>query len=334
MNDSWVNHVDYRDGILPPWEDNPLQGHHSKKDKILQDFAVNRLHHALLITGPKGIGKAHLAYSISGEILGRTQMGDSLLAHPNLFVLKRPLHEDGKKFLTSIPIKSIKTLTEKLHQSASMSGWRIVIIDAVDDLRNEAANALLKTLEEPPHKVLFLLVCHRPDQILPTIKSRCLTLSLTKLNEEQTNRVIEASFSSDEKSKQEHIENMMRLYSGQPGLILEGITFELDNILSLLDRAFSASLDGEIKVSLCQEIAVEMNKIGRIDSLKIISHYFWNALSHQAKKAASAYDIIKAERFARLCGVIERELDDVNTYNLDLFGGVVTAFENVKKANQ
>ena len=149
-----------------------------------------RMHHAWLLVGPEGVGKATFAYRAARRLLGARPdpayglMGSSpehpvsrqvaARAHPDLLVLERDV-EDGKA-RRNIPVDEARRLPEFFSKAPATSPWRVAIIDAADDLNANSANAVLKTLEEPPRRGVLLLVCHVPGRLLPTIRSRCRRL--------------------------------------------------------------------------------------------------------------------------------------------------------------
>lgn len=169
---------------------------------FLDAFNGGRLHHAWLISGPKGVGKATLAWQIARFLL--TQEGepglfgppDSLtvepnhpvisrmnaLAEPRLILCRRPYDPKTKRLRTAITIDEVRKLKGFFNLSATDGGWRVAIVDAADELNAAAANGLLKILEEPPEKVVILLVAHQPSTLLPTIRSRCRNLRCETLD--------------------------------------------------------------------------------------------------------------------------------------------------------
>ncbi|MGD8327641.1 MAG: AAA family ATPase, partial [Sphingomonadales bacterium] len=167
----------------------PLLGYDEAERLFLDALNSDRLHHAWLLTGPKGIGKATFAYRLSALLLSDSTNGDidelhpaiRLLrneAHPDLRILKRGIDPKTGKLKSEISVADIRVLQGFLGSTAAQGGWRIIIIDAADDLNRNAANALLKILEEPPKKVAFFLISHAPGRLLPTIRSRCRHLAL------------------------------------------------------------------------------------------------------------------------------------------------------------
>jgi DNA polymerase-3 subunit delta' len=159
---------------------------------FLHAFARGRLHHAWLLCGPEGMGKATFAYRAARRLLGakpdpeRGLLGASpddpesrLIAarsHPDLMVLERQV-EDGR-LKRNISVDDARQLPEFFAKAPSRAAFRVAIVDAADDMNINAANALLKTLEEPPERGVLFLVAHAPGRLMPTIRSRCRRLAL------------------------------------------------------------------------------------------------------------------------------------------------------------
>lgn len=171
-----------------------LFGHDAAARAAEEAFESGRMHHAWMITGPKGCGKATLAWRLARRVLGAKPMeGDAPLAsdpddpvcrrlearsHPGLLLIRRPWNDKTKKLRGEITVDEARRAPEFFSRSASDGGWRIAIVDSADELNTNAANALLKTLEEPPKRGLLLLIVHSPGRLLPTIRSRCRRLAL------------------------------------------------------------------------------------------------------------------------------------------------------------
>jgi DNA polymerase-3 subunit delta' len=167
-----------------------IDGVEAAELSFLDALDRGRLHHAWLLTGPEGVGKATLAYRMARRLLGArpdpafgplgASPGDvvsrqvAARSHPDLMVLERET-DDGKA-RKSIPVDEARQLPAFFANSPAVSPYRVAIIDAADDLNVNAANAVLKTLEEPPAKGVILLVSHSPGRLLPTIRSRCRRL--------------------------------------------------------------------------------------------------------------------------------------------------------------
>ena len=171
-----------------------LIGHEAPEGAFLEAWAAGRLHHAWLLAGPQGIGKASFAARAArflvthgkgarGQVPALDDPGDAAADrlveagnHPEILHLTRQVKDKGKDLARNITIDQIRGMIRRLHFSLSLGDWRVIIVDAIDDLETDAANALLKTLEEPPAKTVFFLVSHSPGRLLPTIRSRCRTL--------------------------------------------------------------------------------------------------------------------------------------------------------------
>lgn len=178
-----------------------LAGHDAAAATLASSWTSGRFAHAWLLTGPAGIGKATLAWRFARFVMAnqrRQDAGDPLAvaaddaaahqvfsgSHPDIRLVRRDYRKTSPHpFMTEISVDNIRDLGPFLRQTAALGGWRAIIVDAADDMNLNAQNALLKLLEEPPARTVFLLVCHAPSRLLPTIRSRCRTLTLRPLDE-------------------------------------------------------------------------------------------------------------------------------------------------------
>lgn len=206
--------ADRLEGFPHPRETRVLVGHAAAEQVLAQAFASGRMHHAWLIAGRAGIGKATLAYRLAMHALAapgerdpagqRLDVADTTAAtrqvrarsHPGLLVLRRPYDPRAKRFTASIPVDEVRRLRSFLGLTAGEGAWRTVIVDAADELNLSAANALLKSLEEPPTRAVFLLVASEPNRLLPTIRSRCRRLDLQPLPPAQLHAATEAALTA------------------------------------------------------------------------------------------------------------------------------------------
>ena len=187
--------------IRRPRETAELFGHREAEAALLNAYRSGRIPHAWLIGGAQGIGKATLAYRMARFVLAHrspqsapVQRAETLAvdpagpvarqitagAHGGLLVLERGLNDRGV-MRTVITVDETRETISFFGSTAAVEGWRVCIVDTVDELNPNAANALLKILEEPPQQSLFLLVSHAPSRVLPTILSRCRKLALRPL---------------------------------------------------------------------------------------------------------------------------------------------------------
>jgi len=201
-----------RTRISEPGESDRIEGFpHPREtlDMVGQDVALGRAARAIrsgkppqgwLISGPPGIGKATLAYRIARYLLayGARDAGAEDLSvpgtdaasiqvaagsHPGLLVLKRVINEKTGKLTTELPVDQVRRLAGFFGMTSGAGGWRVAIVDTADDMNANAANAILKLLEEPPGRAMLLLLANRPGQLLPTIRSRCQRLELRPLDD-------------------------------------------------------------------------------------------------------------------------------------------------------
>jgi DNA polymerase-3 subunit delta' len=187
-----------------PRETHVLFGHDEAERSLLDSYRGGRIPHAWLIGGPTGIGKATLAYRLARFVLANpdpalpaVQQATSLAiapdhpvarrianeAHTDLLALKRVINEKTGKLFTNIRVEDVRRSVSFFGSTAGAGGWRVAIVDTVDELEAGGENALLKVLEEPPARSLLLLVSQAPGRVLPTIRSRCRRLLLRPLSE-------------------------------------------------------------------------------------------------------------------------------------------------------
>lgn len=197
------------EGAPHPRETHVLIGQAAAEADFLDAFNSGRLHHGWLITGPRGVGKATLAWRIARFLLTQPLHAEdglfgappppetleispdhpvanriAALSEPGLFLLRRAMDEKAKppRLKTVLTVDEVRKLGTFLHLSATDGARRVVIVDASDEMNPNAANALLKLLEEPPAGTTLLLVAHQPSRLLPTIRSRCRELRLATLS--------------------------------------------------------------------------------------------------------------------------------------------------------
>ena len=232
--------------LLAPRANPDLLGHEAAEATLRRSFESDRLAHAWLITGPRGIGKATLAYRFArfvlaggaaqGDLMGLGDGGEgagSLFIDPSNPVFKRVAAEGHADLLTiertrdprsksdrvrgDIVIGDARRLNDFLALTPAEGGWRVAVIDAVDEMNRNAANAVLKLVEEPPARALLLLVCHVPGRVLATLRSRCRRLALAPLPEQH---VIDLAARWRPDLPAEEVALLASLADGSPGRAL------------------------------------------------------------------------------------------------------------------
>ena len=220
--------------IEAPRQTATLIGHDEAEAVFTRAWSGGRLAHGWLISGPAGIGKATLAWRIARYALHATTTPDLAIdprnatfrqiaaaAHPDCRLVRRSINPKSRpaKLRGEIVVDDIRALGPFLRQTAAQGGWRVVVIDTADEMNTNAANALLKLLEEPPPQVLLLLVSHAPSRLLPTIRSRCRALTLRPLSDSQVSQVIDTHPAASD-IPAEDLAIIARMAEGSPGRAL------------------------------------------------------------------------------------------------------------------
>jgi DNA polymerase-3 subunit delta' len=192
---------------LAPRRNPTLVGHNPVEQALLQAAESGRLPHAIILGGARGVGKATLAFRFARWLLAKVEAGPGLFGdaipatnldidpqhpvarrisaggHADLLTVERGWDPKRKKLRGEIVVDDVREVANFLRLTPAEGGWRVVIVDSADEMNRNAANALLKVLEEPPRRALLLLVCHAPGRLLPTIRSRCRKLYFQPLAE-------------------------------------------------------------------------------------------------------------------------------------------------------
>jgi len=232
-------HADQLIGVPPPEMQQVLHGHADAQHQLLEAYNNGKLHHAWLIAGQKGIGKSTFAFDIARKLftLSGNETPERVAemvatgAHPNLKVIRRAFNHKTGKFAAQTGVEVVRDAMRFFQTSAAIQGLRVCIVDSIDDLNANAANALLKTLEEPPANALFLLTCNQLGRTLPTIRSRCRLLRLGVLSDQDVAAVVKQIVGPE---AQGQLPSILEIARGRPRKALEAVMASSDPTLQAL----------------------------------------------------------------------------------------------------
>ncbi|HKM65409.1 MAG TPA: DNA polymerase III subunit delta' [Acidisphaera sp.] len=319
---------------------NPLLLGHAAAEAALAEAArAGRMHHAWLITGPRGVGKATLAYRFARALLAGMPDGGGLDlppshpvfrrvaagAHADLRTLTRTVDPKTKKLRGEIVVDDVRAAGAFLRLTPAEGGWRVLVVDAAEELNRNAANALLKMLEEPPQRAVLLLVCNAPGRLLPTIRSRCRRLRLDRLDDAAMDALLARylpDLPADERGR------LVTIAEGAPGRALMMAEEEGTRLAGLVDGVLSALPD--LPLPKVWDIA---DGIGRdasafstfMDLLRAaVSAALRDALRGRADPdQARLADAHSPERWAELWSELGRIQDETRGLNLDTRQAVI-----------
>ncbi len=330
------------DGAIPPQDNMRLFGHAEAEAFLAQSYRSGKGHHAMLIEGPEGIGKATLAFRFANHVLSHPDpasapetIGDpdpasavsrqiSGGASHNLLHLSRPVDDKTGKVKTTITVDEVRRAGKFFSQTSGTGNWRIVVIDPADDLNRSAANAILKILEEPPKRALFLVLSHAPGRLLPTIRSRCLPLKLAPLGNDALRMALEN----------------LGLPAGQGSELLAAAKGSVGEALKLLNYGGGEIIEAYRQVLSADGPAARkaMHRLADALSGKDSDTIFGFFLSHigddiieRARAAALQGSVGTAERLARLHSETTERLTVSQAYNLDRKQTLITILGELKQ---
>ena len=242
--------------------------------QFAEAWASRKLHHAWLLAGPKGVGKASFAAAAARRVLaeaagppfdlpGIESPPDHPIvklidagSHPDMRWLERLPREKGEGLARDITIAQVRKLGEFMAMSAVMSDWRVAVIDTLDELNKEASNALLKILEEPPPRTIFLLVTHAPGRLLPTIRSRCRRLDFQTLDDDAMASILEHGASQLNAGERSRI---VAMAAGSAG---RAMAFSELDLAKLEDSAIAILRQGDPTNARRSALATELGRKG------------------------------------------------------------------------
>ena len=331
-------------GVKAPVETVALCGHGIQTARIAQAYRQGRLHHALLLEGPQGVGKASFAFQLAQHLIANPHASGApesftlldrnsndfrqlaLGSHNQVLHLTRPFEPKTEKFKTMLTVDEVRRIGHFLSRTNPGAGYRTVIIDPVNDMNANASNALLKNLEEPPARTLFILVAHTSGRVLPTIRSRCQHVAFSALNDHDlASAVAEASgvpVPADE--------------MGKLAALAEGSVRR-----ALLLRQFGGLEVTETADNLIAGIVLDVEKAGRLGDVlsareaeiqyQLLTDHLLQRIAKAAERHAGDGDTGRAEVMARSFSETHEMLAQANGVNLDrkqtVFGLVAAMHE-------
>ena len=301
-------------------------GHAEAQASFVSSFASGRPHHAWLICGPKGVGKATLAYALARHVLSQSMPPEQVLrwvharAHPDLAVLERSFNDSKpRKLRAEISVDDVRSFIDFFARTSSGGGWRIGLVDAADDLSTEAANALLKLVEEPPSKTIILLVCHAPGKILRTLRSRCRRLVTNGLSETENISVLNA-LPLDPVASPQVLAQAASISGGSPGLALQ--LMQSEGAKAFQTFLAAKRLDAGLRQAVAQHFSTRAAAQFDFD---VFMDLLLEWLARQAKRGDSL-------AIARVYSDLSWQKSVISGYNLDRRVAVMEALAQVDLA--
>lgn len=270
------------------------------QDRAIEQFATawasRKLHHAWLLTGPKGVGKASFAKAAARRVLAEaagppfdlplidTSDDHPIVklveagSHPDMRWLERLVNERTGNLARNISVDQVRELGEFMSMTAALSPWRVAVIDTVDELETSGANALLKILEEPPANTLFFLVSHAPGRLLPTIRSRCRRLDFQKLDDDAMTSVLEAQAPDVPAGERQRIAGMSFGSAGR------ALAFAELDLAKLEDAALAILRQGDPTNARRSSLASDLGKKGAGDRYAAFLELAPSLIAREARK--------------------------------------------------
>jgi DNA polymerase-3 subunit delta' len=358
-----IPEADRLEGVPHPRATLKLFGHEAAERALAEGFASGRMHHGWLLAGPEGIGKATLAYRFARYVLAEPREREAAhpsleipaqataarqvlaLSHPGLLVIRRPWDHKTKRHAQVIPVDEVRRIKSFLAHTGEVGAWRVVIVDSADLLNINAANALLKSLEEPPPRTFFLLITATPGRLLPTIRSRCRVLDLAPLGEADLRRAVLAALAPEERDPPGAGE-WERLVALSEGSVRRALTLWLGDGLKLdqrLESLFAAlpAVDWQAVHALADEIssqaAAERFEMFFDLLLKLVARLVRagagvEADAGQARLAARLVPEARLATWAELWETIAREKSETLALNLDRKSLILQTFSRIGSA--
>lgn len=341
------NAHDSIEGVPGPSASDYLTGHDEIADFLAQAYREGRMHHALLFEGAQGIGKATLAFHLAGHMLSHGDGGNApphisapdfarplwrQIAggmHPAVLHINRPFDQKTGKFKTGIPVEEIRRVTHFLTRTASDHAWRIVIVDPADDMNRNAANALLKTLEEPPARALFILISHSSGHLLPTIRSRCQSIGFKPLDKRSLADALVHIGPNVGMEASTITETLLRQSDGS---VRKALLLAAHGGIEISDTVDSILQGQNFDLPKAQALGGVLNGRESEVQYELFRDHLMGRIAEEAHRHAEAGQLRDADRWSRFWSGLIRETVDAETYNLDRRQAVVILLEKAHRA--
>jgi DNA polymerase III subunit delta' len=321
------------DEVRPPRLTDTLFGHAGTEAALLASYRGGRVPHAFMFIGPKGIGKATLAYRMARFVLAHSDPAAPAVgaatslavdpehpvarrvaaqAHGDLLVLERTPNDKGV-LRQQIAVDDVRRTVSFFGATAGEGGWRVAIVDAVDELNRAGANALLKVLEEPPQRALLLLVCHSASRVLPTLRSRCSVVPMRPLTQSEVASALGAAVGTP--ADDPHIEAAA---AAAEGSVARASAFLDEDALALRQRTLDEldrlpSLNAGTLHALGDALAgTDPRPLGAF--VDTVNGWLSQSLDRKANEAKA---LARLERLAEAWECINAAARDAETYNLE-----------------
>ncbi len=362
-----------------PRNTHDLTGHSGAEQLFLDAYNAEKIHHAWMITGPKGIGKATLAYKMARFLLnnppvddqGPGLFGDALEkialesldtdldspennlitagSNADLLVIERSEDPKTGKMRSNILVDDVRRINNFFHTTSADGGWRVAIVDTADEMNRNAANAILKILEEPPNNSILIILAHAPGRLLPTIKSRCRMLPLKPLKSATVKEILSSKFPDKEENI---VDGYVALSNGSPGYAISliehkglklyremlGLLSTMPNINVPLMHDFAGEITAKksgdtfllFSEMLSQFISRMIRHVSYMDTAH--THNIKEALTEEFKLMEELGAIIPLDQWAELWEKISEKMKATDLLNMDRKQTVIDILNMINSA--
>ncbi len=315
------------DEIPPPCVTPVLTGHQQACANMVD--AARSGHHAMILQGERGVGKATSAFHLANMMLANDEIGSGGVihppdtknsnyrqiaqnTHPNLLYLTRPLKDDGKGFKTVITVDEVRRLHRFLGMSAAAQSRRIIIIDCLGDMNRNAANAILKLLEEPPSNTLFIIISHGTSGMLATIRSRCQLIRFLPLENDEVERVLKAIAGPIMADS-----DIPRLAALSGGSVRHALMMARSGGLELRDTLNELLRSLHFDTEVAHKLADVAGMRGSDEHNLLLRELVLNAVQQGGLSRVSSGNLGEAEKFSRFAAEFTERARIADGFNLD-----------------